>query len=226
MVPLRDSRRTLRLAHRGDHRHERENTIAAFLAALDAPACDGLEFDLRLSRDGVPVVIHDETPARVHGVTGAVADLSANELDRLGVPTLEDVLAAVPRRAFLDIELKVPIGRIILEVLAAGRGPNLTNAVVSSFNGEALRRFRGLAPLWPSWLNTEDLAPATVRRALELECTGISADWRAIDDASAARVAKAGLELAAWTVTRRPTYARLVELGVVAICAEGHALDG
>jgi glycerophosphoryl diester phosphodiesterase len=218
--------RTLRLAHRGDHRGHRENTIEAFLAALDRPACDGLEIDLRLSQDGVPVVLHDETLERVQHASGAVADLRAADLDRFGVPTLEDVLAAVPRRAFIDIELKVPFGRILLEVLAAGRGPNLANAVVSSFQDEALRRFHGMAPPWPMWLNTEDLTAATIRRALQLECTGISAEWRVIDDAAAMRVAAAGLELAAWTVTRRPTYARLVELGLVAICAEGHALDG
>jgi glycerophosphoryl diester phosphodiesterase len=57
--------RTLRLAHRGDHRHEPENTIAAFVAALAVSGCDGLEVDVRLSRDGVPVVIHDESLARV-----------------------------------------------------------------------------------------------------------------------------------------------------------------
>ena len=57
----------LRLAHRGDWRRAPENTIAAFLAALDVPGCDGLEFDVRAAADGVPVVIHDDTLARVQG---------------------------------------------------------------------------------------------------------------------------------------------------------------
>ena len=218
--------RTLRLAHRGDHRRHRENTIEALLAALDVPACDGLEVDVRLSRDGVPSVFHDPTLERVHGVAAATTDLTVAELDRLGIPTLEAVLAAIPRKAFLDIEFKVPIGRVALEVLAAGRGQDLGDAVVSSFDEEALRRFRGLAPGWPRWLNSHDLTPATIRRASLLECAGIAAEWRAIDQPSAIRVAEAGLALAAWTVTRRPTYARLVELGVVAIGVEGPALDG
>jgi glycerophosphoryl diester phosphodiesterase len=226
MALRRDSRRTLRLAHRGDHRHETENTIDAFLAALAIPACDGLELDVRLSRDGVPIVLHDETLDRVQGVGVAAADLLAAELEAHGVPTLEAVLAAVPRRAFLDIELKTPIGRALIEVLAAGRGPDLSAAVVSSFGDEALRRIHGLVPGWPLWLNSADLAQATIGRAVALECAGIAAEWHAIDDAAAERVRAAGLALAAWTVTRRPTYARLVELGVVAICAEGGALDG
>ncbi|MBF6605751.1 MAG: glycerophosphodiester phosphodiesterase [Chloroflexi bacterium] len=218
--------RTLRLAHRGDHRHAPENTLAAFEAAMRVPACDGLEFDVQLSRDGVPIVLHDETLERVQGVAGAAVDLTAGELGRHGVPTLEAVLAVAPRRMFLDVELKVPIGRPVVEVLAAGRGPHLADAVVSSFDPEALRRLHGLAPQWSIWLNAEDLAPATIALAADLACAGISAEWRAIDEPAVTRVARAGLALAAWTVTRRPTYARLVELGVVAICAEGPALDG
>src|SRR4029079_14055978 len=56
-----------RLSHRGDWRQATENTIAAFLAAMAIPACDGLELDVRLSADGVPVVIHDETLTRAQG---------------------------------------------------------------------------------------------------------------------------------------------------------------
>lgn len=220
------TRRTLRLAHRGDHRHAPENTLAAFVAAMRVAACDGIEFDVQLSRDGVPIVLHDATLARVQGIATAAADLPAAELETYGVPTLAAVLAAVEHRAFLDVELKIPIGRPVVEVLAAGRGPELANAVVSSFEADAIRRLRGLAPQWPTWLNAEDLTAATIRLAADLGCVGISAEWRAIDEGSAARVARAGLDLAAWTVTRRPTYARLRELGVVAVCVEGAALAG
>ena len=95
--------RTLRLAHRGDWRHAPENSIAAFAAALAIPACDGLEFDVRASADGVPVVCHDATLERIHGRPDRVDALSAAALEALGVPTLADVLAtagpaAVPRR--------------------------------------------------------------------------------------------------------------------------------
>ncbi|MFL5770262.1 MAG: glycerophosphodiester phosphodiesterase, partial [Chloroflexota bacterium] len=97
--------------------------MGAFLAALDEPGCDGLEFDVHAARGGVPVVIHDETLERVQGVAGRVADLSVDELGRYGVPTLEEVLAALPRRAFLDVELKGDPGRAAFEALVAGRGP-------------------------------------------------------------------------------------------------------
>ena len=61
-----------------------ENTIAAFQAAIDAGA-DGIEFDVRLSRDGVPVVIHDDTLYRTAGVRRRVADLTLAELNKIDV---------------------------------------------------------------------------------------------------------------------------------------------
>jgi glycerophosphoryl diester phosphodiesterase len=216
----------LRLAHRGDWRHTPENTIAAFLAALDVPGCDGLEFDVRAAAGRVPVVLHDETLDRVQGVAGRVGEMSVDELAAHGVPTLEDVLNAVPRRAFLDVELKGDPGRGAVDVLTAGRGPGLERAVVSSFAAETLERVGRLAPSWPRWLNTHDLEPATIAIAVGLECRGIAVEWRAIHARSIARAHDAGLEVAAWTVRRRPTYARLERLGVVAICAEASALDG
>jgi glycerophosphoryl diester phosphodiesterase len=216
----------LRLAHRGDWRRAPENTIAAFLAALDVPGCDGLEFDVRAAAGGVPVVIHDDTLDRVQGVPGRVASLTPEQLARHGVSTLEEVLAAVPRRAFLDVELKGDPGRGAVDALTAGRGPGLERAVVSSFEGATLARVGRLAPSWPRWLNAVDLAPETIAAAVALECRGIAAEWRAIDPRSAGRVLDAGLELAAWTVRRRPTFARLERLGIVAVCVEARALDG
>ncbi|HET7030413.1 MAG TPA: glycerophosphodiester phosphodiesterase [Candidatus Limnocylindrales bacterium] len=218
--------RALRLAHRGDWRRGPENTIAAFLAALAVPGCDGLEFDVRAARDGVAVCYHDETLARVHGVDRRVADLPADELEALGVPTLEGALNAIPRRAFLDVELKGDPGRGAFEALVAGRGAGLQRAVVSSFEPAALERIGGYAPRWPRWLNASDASARTISTALELGCRGISVEWHALERRSIGAARAAGLEVAAWTVRRRPSFDRLARLGVVAICAEAAALDG
>jgi glycerophosphoryl diester phosphodiesterase len=198
----------------------------ALLAALELPGCDGLEFDVRLSSDGVPVLSHDETLNRVQGVDARVDELTAGQLADHGVASLEEILAALPRRAFLDVELKGVHGRATVDVLTAGRGPGLERAVVSSFEPASLEAVARLAPAWSRWLNSGDLDPPSVALAVELECRGVAANWRAIDKRSAARVRAEGLDLAAWTVRRRPTYRRLERLGVVAICAEANALDG
>jgi glycerophosphoryl diester phosphodiesterase len=218
--------RTLRLAHRGDWRRAPENTLDAFRAALAVPGCDGLEFDVRVAADGVPVVCHDATLERVQRRPERLDALRADALGDLGVPTLEEVLRAAGRRPFLDVELKDDPGPAAVEVLAAGRGPELHNAVVSSFDRHTLEGVAHRAPGWPRWLNTVILDRQVVDAALALGCRGVSVDWRALDLASFGLARDAGLEVAAWTVRRRSTFDRLARLGVVAICVEGAALDG
>ncbi|MEX1169651.1 MAG: glycerophosphodiester phosphodiesterase [Chloroflexota bacterium] len=217
---------TLRLAHRGDWRREPENSLAAFDAALTIPGCDGVEFDVRLAADGVPVVYHDETLVRVHGRVERIDAMRSDGLVDLGIPTLEDVLRSAGRHPFLDVEFKVDAGPAGIEVLAAGRGPELHNAVISSFDRRALEGVMHRAPTWSRWLNATELDGSTVAAALALGCRGVSVEWHALDTASIARGRAAGLEIAAWTVHRRPTYDRLARLGLVAVCVEGAALDG
>jgi glycerophosphoryl diester phosphodiesterase len=114
--------RTLRLAHRGDWRTGRENTLVALLAAARLPGCDGVEFDVRLSRDGEPVILHDQTLDRVQGVPLSPHDLTADELGRHQVPRLTEVLASMPRSTMLDVDVKEDLGRTGMEILAGGRG--------------------------------------------------------------------------------------------------------
>jgi glycerophosphoryl diester phosphodiesterase len=218
--------RTLRLAHRGDWRHAPENSIAAFTAALAIPACDGLEFDVRASADRVPVICHDATLERTHGRPDRVDALSAAALGVLGVPTLAEVLATAGRKPFLDVELKEDLGAVVVEALAGGRGPALSNAVVSSFDVAALERIGHLAPSWPLWFNSHTLGPADVETALRLGCRGVAIQSRALDAGSMGRAQAAGLEVASYTVRRRATFDRLARLGVVAVCVEAAALDG
>ena len=216
----------LRLAHRGDWRHAPENTLAALQAALAVPGCDGVEFDVRLSADGVPVLYHDETLQRVHGRPDRVDAVSARDLEEIGVPSLADALHAVPHRSTVNVDLKGLHDRTVVEVLASGRGPGLVNAVVSSFEPVTLERVRGLAPAWPRWLNAWYLSAASIRQAVELGCQAISIDFHVIDHGSLAAARAAGLDVAAWTVRRRTTYGRLQRLGVIAACVEAAALDG
>ncbi len=218
--------KTLRIAHRGDWRDAPENSLAAMLAALRVPACDGLEFDVRAARDGTPVLLHDRTLSRVQGHRAAVDELTAQELAAHGVPTLAEVLAAVPDEVFLDVELKDDPGPAALDVLAAARGEELRNAVVSSFEPRTLERARDARPAWPRWLNSERLDRSTIRRAVDLGCRAVSAELHAIDDRSIRQARAVGLDVAAWTARDVATFDRLAALGVIAVCVEAAALDG
>ena len=195
-------------------------------AALAIGNCDGLEFDVRGSREGIPILLHDETLERVQGRPGQPGDLAIKQLAAVGIPTLAEVLAAAGPRPFLDVELKGEPIDAVIPVLEAARGPALAQAVVSSFEAETLRWVGLRRPVWPRWLNAEDLSERTVDLAVRAGCRGLSVDWQAIDAAGMTRARAGGLEVAAWTVRRRATATRLEKLGVVALCVEAAALDG
>jgi glycerophosphoryl diester phosphodiesterase len=219
----------LRLAHRGDWRRFPENSLDAMRAALAVNGCDGLEFDVRFSADGVAVLLHDPTLDRVQGVPGEVSALTAETLASHGIPGLAEVLAAVGRQPFLDIELKAAPTNELIDVLDASRGTpagSLYRVSISSFDGEILEWVAGRRPGWDRWLNTRDLDPATVTRAVSLGCSTVAAQWRSIDARGVERARAAGLGLVAWTVRRRASYQRLADLGVAAIITEAAALDG
>ena len=224
--------RTLRLAHRGDWRGAPENSLAAMEAAVAVPGCDGLEFDVRASKDGVAILLHDPSLRRVQGLDVAAAEMTAEECAALGISSLGELLRRVGCDPFLDVELKerVPAAIDLLE-LARGRvddegRPELRDAVVSSFDVEILRWLADERPTWPRWLNAIDLFAPTVQLAVDLGCVAISADFRRIDEAGVARATEAGVAVAAWTVRSAADYDRLASLGVIAICAEAEALDG
>jgi glycerophosphoryl diester phosphodiesterase len=224
--------RTLRLAHRGDWRDAPENSLAAMEAALSIPACHGLEFDVRGSSDGVPILLHDPTLRRVQGLDVSPSALTADECAALGLSSLAEVLKRVGCDPYLDVELKerVPAAIDLLE-LERGRvdddgRPTLRDAVVSSFDPSILAWLRDERPDWPRWLNAIDLAPQTIAQAVELGCAAISVDFNWIDEATVRAATNAGLGVAAWTVRSKADYDRLESLGVIAICAEAEALDG
>ena len=216
----------LRLAHRGDWRVAPENSLAAFAAALSNPRCDGLEFDVRTSADGVPVVIHDPTLGRVQGRDDAVAAITAAELLAAGVPTLADVLAVVPTTAFLDIEFKSPPAPSAGDIIRAARGDDGERTVVSSFDPEVLRHFAMEGWPWPRWGNAPVILPEIVELAVELGCHGLALEWHAVDESAVSAIRAAGLTLTAWTVRERETFDALDALGVNAMCVEAEALDG
>jgi len=72
------------IGHRGASAVAPENTMAAFREAI-AAGSDGIEFDVRLTRDGLPVVIHDNSLVRTAGVSDRVADLTWSELEGIDV---------------------------------------------------------------------------------------------------------------------------------------------
>ena len=201
-------------------------------AALAIPGCDGLEFDVRASSDGVPVLLHDPSLRRVQGVDAVPSALTAAQCAEYGISTLGDVLREIGCDPFLDVELKEGVPAVI-DVLEIERGrvdeggrPELRNTAISSFDPGILGWLAEARPTWPRWLNALELTPATITSASTLGCAAISVSWPAIDERSMARAREAGLGVVAWTVRDLEDYRRISGLGAVAICVEDAALDG
>ncbi len=156
-----------RIAHRGASGEAPENTIPAIRLAVQKYQVDRVEIDLRLTRDGVPVVIHDATLERTTDGKGKVRQSSLAELkrrdagfwfDREGkkefpyrakgvtVPTLEEVLSEFPDTPFcLEIKDKeLEVVKKVLEVIRPlqRKGPLL----IGSFHGKIARELRRLSP--------------------------------------------------------------------------------
>ena len=101
--------------HRGESYHYYENTMEAFVAAIDAGA-DMIETDVRITKDGALVLIHDETVDRTTDGTGYVKEKSFEEMRKLNaggkdnfrqIPTLEELLVLLKERnILLNLELK------------------------------------------------------------------------------------------------------------------------
>ncbi len=117
----------LLLGHRGARasRLIPENSLASFELCLQH-GCDGFEFDVRQSSDGVAVICHDAT----FGGMQIEKTLS----NQLSLPTLEDVLEQFAGRAFLDIELKVAglESQILARVAQVSAAKGICGVVVSS----------------------------------------------------------------------------------------------
>jgi len=227
LEPPRDRRQgSLILAHRGDWTDAPENSLAAFAAAATRPGIDGTEFDVRLGRDGTPVVNHDGDLQRVQGIGRRVRDLTGLELAALGVPTLASVLEVLPEPSFLDVELKEDVASEVVPLLARVRGDPPRRVVISSFRPGAIASVRRIAPGWPTWLIHLELDERVVGTARSLGCVGIAAEWRALDATSIGLVRATGLQLAAWTVEDRETLERVRRLDVDVVCVDPGAWRG
>ena len=161
-------------AHRGASGYAPENTLEAFLLAIEQGA-DGIELDVQLSKDGVPVVIHDETVDRVTGQSGFVKDFTLQELKEMVVlrerfakyrdariPTLREVLDAVrPSGIAVNIELKTGIywyPEIEKKVAAIVEETGMKDRVIySSFNHYSVQKLKSITIrryLYVCWLMT------------------------------------------------------------------------
>jgi len=198
----------------------RENTLPAFAAAV-AQGADMLELDLRRTRDGAIVVLHDQSLLRLWELDASVGDLDLSEVTRLGagdvrIPTLRQVFDAVPP----DVELMVDFTR--REVVAGALDQALSadaldRCLFVTGNVEALRLLRGLsgrARVGLTWTEGAD-PPLPVLDELGAEYWNPMFSFVTPEGVDA--VHEAGLRVSTWTVDSREDMGRVVTDGVDAV---------
>lgn len=173
--------RTEIIAHRGASADAPENTLEAFQLGLDQGA-DGIECDVRVSRDGELIVIHDATVDRVTGVKGTVAELTYAELRALDagswkspdwqgarIPALADALDLIPAGRRIFIEIKAGLGALppLKKVLSATALPR-SRIVIMEFDLNTVLAMRSAFPdIDVLWINDFPLlSPPWKRRRL------------------------------------------------------------
>jgi len=233
--PARDSTSTphvvvrpLLIAHRGAPRERPENTLPAFLRALELDP-DGIELDVHATRDGVVVVHHDATPRAttpVEALAGRpIAQLTLDELrtfsvdDVAPIPTLAEVLAAMDGR--VDVYVEIKGRRIEQQVVDAIQGsPAPDRCIVHSFDHGAVKRVTELCPELRTGVlvSTYPTQPAAL-----LERVGAHDLWPeypCIGETLVQRVHDAGGRVMAWTVNDADDARRLAALGVDGLCTD------
>lgn len=224
------------IAHRGASAYAPENTMAAFEKAVEMGA-DYIEVDVQMSRDGVPVIFHDDTLERTTNGEGSLSVYTLEELKSLDagswfdkefagetIPTLDEVLAAYGGRIKILVELKSPelypgIEEKVVEALKKHHlvNPGSDDIIIQSFNHASVMKSKQLLPEIPhgvlvgkDWKNVSDR---------QLEEFASYADYfhpnlNIVTSELVDRVHQTGMTINPYTITKKSEAKKLYDLGV------------
>ena len=216
------------IAHRGASRECPENTLAAFLRAVEL-GTDGIELDVHLTADGVLAVHHDavlpETPSAA--LSGrAIRTLTAEQLRTFRirgepVPVLIEVLEAVGSYVGVYCELKgaltaAPAVELLLD------GPRRPS--VHAFDHRQVAEARHLAPSIPRGILESSYHLDPTGAMASVDARDLWMYWEMIDEPLVTAVHARGGRVVAWTVNDAESMRVLAKLGVDALCTDDVAL--
>lgn len=227
--------RPLVFAHRGGAKLAPENTIAAFARGLSHGA-DGLELDVRLSRDGEVMVIHDATLDRTTDARGRVSQYSADELGRMsvrgsdaGVPRLEEVLTRFPQAALI-VELKEGPELAARAAAVVREARAIDRVVIGSYSRVALQTVRRDEPRIATGSSHEECRLAIYASRLRIpphwaayrafQVPERSGGTRIVSRQFVRAAHAAGVAVQVWTVDEPEDIERLLSWGVDGIISD------
>ena len=225
------------IGHRGAAASAPENTLAGFRRAA-ALGARWVEFDVRLTRDGRCILLHDDTLERTTDGRGAAARMGFAEIRRLDagswfapefrgelVPSLEEAIACLGElRLGAVVELKpspggeAELARAALAVLERHWPSQLPPPLITSFAAKALATALERAPHFARALAIGGVPRAAWRKLVaELDCSALHADHRRLDAAIVAELRASGLPLRAYTVNTQARADELFAWGVAGL---------
>lgn len=231
-------------AHRGVSAHLPENTLAAFSRAMELGVA-GIELDVQLSADNVPVVIHDETADRTTNGTGHITEFTARQLGRLDagdgqfVPTLAQVLRLAAGKLRVNMELKnadsaIPVADVVagvdgLDWFASSADWNALVDLVAASPGAkvyplCVGHVEKLQAILPEGIGGEEFSgrdlESAVAFALKHGGEGVSIWEAGLDQEDIELIHQAGLQAWVWTVNDPFRARELLAMGADGICTD------
>lgn len=236
------------LAHRGGGVLAPENTLAGMREA-HARGIRGVEFDVMLAADDVPILMHDTQLGRTVPGHGDVGAFDSEELSRMDagawfhprfegepVPRMEDVVQwlrehdvwmniEIKPRAGHDVDTGQVVGQMVRELFADTSDPARL-PLFSSFSAKALAAARNAAPHVPRGLLVEGVPADWLARLQALGCVSLHCRHDMLDAALARCIKEAGYGLMCYTVNDPDRARELFSWGVDAICTDRYDIVG
>ena len=220
------------VAHRGAGKLAPENTLAAFKLGASC-GYRMFECDVKLSSDGVPFLLHDDTLERTTNGIGIAGSMTWQDLQQLDagtwhstsyagepIPSLDTVAAYCISNSFdLNIEIKPTLGtdqltgQVVAQHAARLWQNESRKPLLTSFKPDALQAALDAAPNLPRGLLLHDLWTGWLETALMLGCQAIICNHRLWDTSSVTQAKSAGFKLLSYTVNDNADVQRLLTLG-------------
>ncbi|MFW9934745.1 MAG: glycerophosphodiester phosphodiesterase [Candidatus Thorarchaeota archaeon] len=214
------------IAHRGTGIGPRENTLQAFKTAISW-GVDCIECDIRSSRDGVAIIIHDLSLDRFASATGKVADYSLSELKAIEIgkgeriPTLTEFFDLVAPEKDIGIDLDVKVIGMEAPIMDKLQEYDLVHrTMISSFIQPVLKEVRSLNEDIVTALLYEYDLRNPVEVAKGLGCTAINPQLHLIDSSLIAKCHREGLKINPWVINEPEEMRRFIEYGVDGIITD------
>lgn len=219
------------IAHRTAMGVRPENTIAGIEAAV-ASGVDGVEIDLHATRDGVPVLMHDDSLARTTGDARGVENVTLDELRAVRVIDPHNDIGAQPVPTFAEALIATAATHLVIEVKQTGIEDLVARAVreadalerssLCAFDPGVCAASAAAMPGMPvSLLAAPNRDTAEVlAQAAELGLAGVSLHYSMVDEQLVRNAHDVGLTVATWTVNEDADVRRMHAAGVDLICGD------